>query len=187
MRLEEINEILSLYENYGSKEAIARLYELQRIEKEKLLDTKLVQYMHETNKNNNTFFYTSDKEQMVTNNTGSIIYFNRKLFDFTNINNRKIVIKESFEVNEEKMQEMLDVFKILCKSKFTSTNDIEFVNDDELVVSTKHNSVTFNKQEFELIAQLLNYPTFNLSDDTSSMYMKGNNGYAYILGKKYPY
>ena len=183
MKLEEINQILKLYEDCGSKEVIARLYELQKIEQEKLLDAKLVAYMHLSNNNNNSYFYTSDKEQIVTNNTGSIIYFNKKLFDFKNINNRKIVRKESFNISEEEIMELLGMFRTLCGDKVTTTNDIDFVNNS-VVVSTKHNSSEFDKQEFELIAKLLNYPSFNLSDNTSVIHMQGDNGYAYIKGKR---
>ena len=183
MKLSELNEIIYLYENYGSKEAMAKVYELQQIEKLKMLDEKLVAYMHETNKNNNSFFYTSDKEQIVTNNTNSIIYFSKKLFDFTNINNRKIVIKESFEVKEEEMLELLGSFRLLCGSNITPTNDIDVI-DDKVIVSTKHNNAAFNKREFELVAKLLDYPTFNLSDKTPSIYMRGVKGYAYIKGQK---
>lgn len=182
MRLDEINEIIHLYENYGASRAMEKIYELQQIEKDKLLDEKLVAYMHETNKNNNSFFYTSDKEQIVTNNTNSIIYFNRKIFDFKNVNNRKIVVKESFEVKEEEMLELLGNFRLLCGNNATLTNDIEII-DDRVVVSTKHNNAEFNRQEFELVAKLLDYPAFNLSDNTSVMHMQGANGYAYIKGR----
>ncbi len=182
MRKTEIDELISIYEKYGSQELITRLYQIQKQYKDSELTELLVAYMHLTNRSNNAYFYTSDKEQVVTNNTGSVIYFNKKLFDFKNINDRKIVVKESFNVNEEEMMEMLGTFKALCGNKVTSTNDIEFIND-KVVVSTKHNSAEFNKQEFELIAKLLNYPSFNLSDNNSSLYMQSDSGYAYIKGK----
>lgn len=182
MRLEEINEILNLYENYGSREAIARLYELQKIETDKLLDAKLVAYMHETNKNNNSFFYTSDKEQIITNNTGSIIYFNRKMFDFTNINNRKIVVKSSLEVEKEEIQKLLSNIKEKCGHNFTRTNNIDVIDNKVIVVSQK-NQGEFNKKEFEIIYKILNRPIVHLSDDAPSLLMQGLDGYAYILGK----
>ena len=182
MKRNEIDELISIYEIYGVDELVTRIYQIQKQHKDAELDTLLSAYMHLTNKNNNSYFYTSDKEQIVTNNTGSIIYFNKKLFNFKNINDRKIVTKESFNVNEEEMFEILGIFKLLCGTKVTSTNDLEFVND-RVVVSTKHNSAEFNKKEFELLARLLDYPTFNLSNNTSSLYMEGTNGYAYIKGK----
>ena len=183
MRKNEIDELINIYEQQGIVELVAKLYEIQKKHIDTELDKLLSAYMHLTNKNNNSYFYTSDNEQIVTNNTGSIIYFNKKLFDFKNVNDRKIVVKQSFRVNEEEMLEMLGLFKLLCGNNVTPTNDIEFVNDT-VVVSTKHNSAEFNKQEFELIAKLLNYPSFNLSDNTSSLYMQGSNGYAYIKGQK---
>ena len=183
MKKNEIDELINIYENQGMMELVAKLYQLQKQYKDMEIEALLGAYMHLTNKNNNSYFYTSDKEQVVTNNTGSIIYFNKKLFDFKNINNRKIVTKESFSVREEEIMEMLGVFKALCGNKVTATNNIDFVND-LVVVTTKHNSAEFNKQEFELIAKLLNYPSFNLSDNTSSLYMQSETGYAYIKGKK---
>ena len=43
MKLSELNEIIYLYENYGSKEAMAKVYELQQIEKLKLFMKFLLQ------------------------------------------------------------------------------------------------------------------------------------------------
>mgnify|MGYP003310563845 CR=1 FL=1 len=50
----------------------------QQIEKLKVLDEKLVAYMHETNKNNNSFFYTSDKEQILNIEVLQIQEYNNK-------------------------------------------------------------------------------------------------------------
>ena len=183
MRKNEIDELISIYEKYGTFKLITKLYQIQKQYKEIELVSLLEAYMHLTNRNNNSYFYTSDKEQIVTNNTGSVIYFNKKLFDFKNINDRKIVVKESFKVNEEEIMEILGTFKSQCGKNLTQTNDIEFVND-KVVVSTKHNSAEFNKQEFELVAKLLNYPSFNLSNNNSSIYMQSDSGYAYIKGKR---
>ena len=183
MRKTEIDELINIYETCGTEKLITRLYEIQKQNKTAELSELLSAYMHLTNRSNNSYFYTSDREQIVTNNTGSVIYFNKKLFDFKNINDRKIVVKESFKVNEEEMMEILGTFKSQCGKNVTPTNDIEFIND-KVVVTTKHNSAEFNKQEFELVAKLLNYPSFNLSDDNSSMYMESTNGYAYIKGKR---
>ena len=183
MRKNEIDELINTYENYGVSELIARLYEIQKQNKTAELSELLSAYMHLTNRNNNSCFYTSDREQIVTNNTGSVIYFNKKLFDFKNINDRKIVVKESFRVNEEEMMEIIGRFRTLCGNKVTPTNDIDFLSG-KAVVTTKHNSAEFNQKEFELVAKLLNYPSFNLSDNNSSIYMESTNGYAYIKGKR---
>lgn len=182
MRKNEIDELINIYENYGVEELIAKLYEIQEQNKNAELSELLSAYMHLTNRNNNSYFYTSDKEQVVTNNTGSVIYFSKKLFDFKNINDRKIVAKSSLNVNEDEMMEILGTFRTLCGTKVTPTNDIDFLNG-KAVVTTKHNSAEFNQKEFELVAKLLNYPTFNLSDNASVMYMLGDSGYAYIKGK----
>ena len=183
MRRNEIDELINIYESHGTEKLVEKLYQIQQHHKDVELTNLLEFYLHVTNRNNNSYFYTSDKEQVVTNNAGSIIYFNKKLFDFKNINDRKIVVKESFKVNEQEMLEMLGFFRELCGKEVTPTNDIDFV-EDKIVVTTKHNSAEFNKQEFEIIAKLLNYPSFNLSDSTSLMYMRGANGYAYIKGYK---
>ena len=183
MRRNEIDELIKIYETNGVEKLVERLYLIQQYHKDIELSNLLELYLHATTRNNNSCFYTSDKEQVVTNNSGSIIYFNKKLFDFKNINDRKIVVKESFKVNEQEMFEMLGFFRELCGKEVTSTNDIDFV-DDKVVVTTKHNSSEFNKQEFEIIAKLLNYPSFNLSDNASVIHMQGANGYAYIKGYK---
>lgn len=183
MRKNEIDELINLYENYGIVELVTRLYQIQKQHKDVELDGLLLSYMHETNRNNNSYFYTSDKEQIVTNNTGSVIYFNKKIFNFKNINDRKIVIKESFNVKEAEMMEILGLFRTICGNKVTSTNNIDFIKD-KVVVTTKYNSSEFDKQEFELVAKLLDYPTFNLSDNSDAIYMHGTNGYAYIKGQK---
>lgn len=183
MRKNEIDELIKTYEQQGFVELITKLYQIQKEYKDSELNDLLSAYMHLTNKNNHSYFYTSDSKQIVTNNTGSVIYFNKKLFDFKNINDRKIVVKQSFQVSEVEMLEILGLTRAMCGNNTTHTNDIEFINDS-VMISTKHNSVEFNKQEFELIAKLLNYPSFNLSNDAACLYMKGANGYAYIKGQK---
>lgn len=183
MRKNEIDELINIYESYGTEEVVARLYEIQKQNKTAELSELLSAYMHLTNRNNNSYFYTSDREQVITNNTGSVIYFNKKIFDFKNINDRKIVTKSSLKVNEDEMMEIIGTFRTLCGNKVTPTNNIDFLNG-KAIVTTKHNSAEFNQKEFELVAKLLNYPTFNLSDNTSVMYMQGDSGYAYIKGYK---
>lgn len=182
MRKTEIDELINIYEKQGTTKLILKLYQMQKQHQDMELNSLLSTYMHLTNGNNNSCFYTSDREQIVTNNTNSIIYFNKKLFDFKNINDRKIVTKESFSVDEEEMIEMLGTFRTLCGNKATPTNDIDFLNG-KVVVTTKHNSAEFNQKEFELVAKLLNYPSFNLSDNDSVIYMESASGYAYIKGK----
>ena len=81
----------------------------------------------------------------------------------------------SYEIEQEEI-EVEEVNRI--------TNEIiDFLNG-KAVVTTKHNSAEFNQKEFELVAKLLNYPTFNLSDNASVMHMQGDSGYAYIKGYK---
>ena len=95
MRRNEIDELINIYESHGTEKLVEKLYQIQQHHKDVELTNLLEFYLHVTNRNNNSYFYTSDKEQVVTNNAGSIIYFNKKLFDFKNINDRKIVTKQS--------------------------------------------------------------------------------------------
>ena len=183
MRRNEIDELINIYEDQGFVELIAKLYKIQKQHKDIELYSLLLKYMHLTNKNNHSWFYSSNHEQIITNNNSSVIYFNKKLFDFKNINDRKIVVKESFKVDANEMMKILATFNLLCGNKVTSTNDVVFIGD-KVVVTTKHNRAEFNKQEFELITKLLDSPSFNLADDNSYVYMQSANGYAYVLGKR---
>ena len=183
MKKNEINELITIYEEQGFVELLAKLYELKQQYNDIQLDGLIVAYMHQTNGKNNSYFYTSNKEQFVTNNTSSIIYFNKKIFDFKNINNRKIVTKKSFEVNKEAMLEMLKLLKAMSGNNFIKHNNTA-ISNDELIVFNKENYAAFSKKEFDIISEMLNKPEIKLSADTPYLYIEGENGYAYIKGKK---
>ena len=183
MRKNEIDELINIYETQGMIELVEKLYYIQKQYKDAELNSLISAYMHLTNQDRHSFFYTSKKEQIVTNNTRSLIYFNKQLFDFKNINDKKIVTKESFRVNKKEISIVLGAVKDQFKKGSTNTCKVECVGNN-VIVSTNEKQVEFPKQEFELICKLLNSSTYNLSNDSSYLNIEGENGYAYILGKR---
>ena len=183
MNKRDINNLIKIYEEKGSKELINHLYELRKKEELNNLESFLISYMHLTNEKNNSLYYNDGNEQIITNNTSSIIYFNKNIFDFKNINNRKIITKKSLKVNKEEINKLLINAKILfdsggINSKISDTK----VSDKIVEFKGKGNYQKFNYEECELVRKLLLNPTFRLSEENAVLYAYALNGYAYILG-----
>ena len=184
MNKNEIEKLIKIYEEKGYKELINYLYQLKNEEELKDLQKYLISYMHLTNEKNNSLYYNGENEQIITNNTSSFIYFNKNIFSFKIINNRKIVSKESLEVNKDILFNLLINIKTLYDLGIMNGSKINDVKVSGKIIEFKGNGdyQKFNHEECELIRNLLINPTFKLSSNKAVLYAHGLNGYAYILG-----
>ena len=176
MTKNDINRLINIYETDGKDELIKYLYSLKN---EYKLQEILKKYCSSCFVGENILFYASLNEQIFFNNKSSILYFNK--VKFKNLYDILLTTSSKF-IKKEELEFILNTLKSQC-SNTCRIKDVSF-NKNNLDVYIENNLYRFNKEECEIVRDLLSNPEFKASDKNPILHAKSNEGYAYILGKK---
>ena len=164
---------------------LLREYNIDELQKELDNYKELSQYISETiktytiNAKTRQFIYNEENTtQIFTNERTSIFFLNEKTLNFEKLKlDSKILVSQMSIVNPEELQKYLDTsirYYGNAYSPVKYTNDRGIVSDKDF----------FSINEYKLIRLLLKNPVLYTSCINPVLYAKGENGYAYVLGKR---
>ena len=185
MNIDLMNELIEKIKTCDDEELkkIKAIFDERPIKHKRDMNDKLVSYMHLTNLGKESFYYTSDKEQIITNNTNSVIYYNGRIFNFENINNYKITSRCAELVDKNEMIQIINKIKTMYGKVDSSIEDVCYQGKKEILFSTNNGWFSFPKFECEFTRKLLDNPSFRMSEENPILFAESEKGFAYILSK----
>lgn len=164
---------------------LIREYNIDELQKELDNYRELSQYIAETkktyaiNEKTRRFIYNEENNtQIFTNERTSIFFLNEKILNFEKLKlDPKIFVSQMSIVKPEELQKHLDTSKRYfgnAYSEVKGTNDRGIISEEDF----------FSINEYKLIRLLLKNPKLYTSCNNSVLHAKGENGYAYVLGKR---
>ena len=164
---------------------LIREYNIDELQKQLDNYRELSQYIAETkktyaiNEKPRRFIYNEENNtQIFTNERTSIFFLEEKILNFEKLKlDSKIFVSQISIVKPEELQKYLDTsirYYGNAYSPVKYTNDRGIVSDKDF----------FSINEYKLIRLLLKNPKLYTSYNNSVLHAKGENGYAYVLGKR---
>lgn len=181
MEKKDLNELTQLINKYG-------IFDIK-----KLVDVneQLLTYIYNTRFNNtinekqSSFLYTeTNNSYMFTNGKTSVFCINKKLINLSLLTqNIALELSPSLYVSPEEIYPFFgktkDLFGYQHKECMLENNETFILNGKE---SNEIERISIN--EYKLIKLLLENAKTYISLKNTIMYAEGDNGYAYVLGKK---
>ena len=158
---------------------------VEELEKELDIYKELLKYIEETkktyaiNEKPRNFLYNEENNtQIFTNERTSIFCLNEKLLNFEKLKlDPKIPVSQITIAEPEELQKHFDTSKRYyggAYSKVTAYNNREIISSEDF----------FSVNEYKLIRLLLKNPELYISSVRPVLYAKGENGSAYVLGRR---
>ena len=172
--------ILELIDKYGIEE-IEKLIDLKKEILNYIKDTKKI---HAINVEPKKIVYNEDNKQIFTNQRTSIFCLNEKILNFNNLKLSSESFSKQIElVKEDEISKYFEKGKIYLGDSYYT--DVSLVNSNGFVyykIFTDLTTISLN--EYKLIKLLLKNPKMYAACKSSTLYVEGENGYAYVLGEK---
>lgn len=164
---------------------LLREYNIDELQKEIDKYRELSQYVAETkntytiNEKTRHFIYSEQNNtQVFTNERTSIFFLEEKILNFEKLKlDSKIFISKMRIVKPEELQKYIDTAIRYYGNEYSSVK----CTNDRGIISNKD---FFSINEYKLISLLLKNPKLYTSCNNSVLYAKGENGYAYVLGRR---
>lgn len=136
-------------------------------------------FIDETRKKQPAFLYNEGNNTVFTNEKTSVFCINKKLVNLNLLAKNKIISS-----SETALVEPAEIEKYFNQSKKLFGTDSKIVTSIEKNKFILEDETTISINEYKLIKLLLENAKIYMSEKNPIIYAEGDNGYAYILGKK---
>jgi len=179
MNINDLNQLTLLINKYG----------IQDIKKFIEINDQLLTYIDETriidtiNGKQSSFLYNEENNKILfTNQKTSVFCINKKIINLDLLlANKEIQKTQKLFVEPSEIQKYFDKSKQYFGSWYEQVTSI---HNNEFILTTNDTWETINLNEYKLIKLLLENVKIYRSLKNSLVYAEGENGYAYVLGKK---